>query len=236
MISATGLSEVVYNDFIIGEDAEVTIVAGCGIYNCGASDSRHDGVHKFEVGRGAKVRYIEKHYGTGPGAGKILNPRTEFRLAEGSEAFAELEQIKGVDTTRRETVAEVASGARFRVADRIFTHGRQKAESEISVTLSGSDSSADINSRAVARDFSAQEFRAAITGEGVCRGHTECDAILMDEGRVLAVPSLNALSPDAELIHEAAIGKINGEEILKLQTLGLSRAEAESRIVNGFLR
>ena len=236
VISKSGFAETVYNDFYIGDNAVVTIVAGCGIYNCGADDSIHDGVHSFYVGSGAKVRYIEKHYGDGPGAGKILNPQTKFFVGEGSEVEVLMEQIKGVDSARRETNAELNAGARISIVEKTFTHGRQELTSEISVLLAGADSSADVVSRAVARDVSKQVFHSRITGAAASRGHTECDAILMDSAKVLAVPSLDAQVLDAELVHEAAIGKIAGEELLKLMTLGLTRAEAESRIVNGFLR
>ena len=182
------------------------------------------------------MRYIEKHYGSGPGAGKILNPRTKFIVGEGSEVEVLMEQIKGVDSAKRKTDAELGAGARISIVEKTFTHGRQELSSEISVLLSGAESSADVVSRAVARDFSRQVFRSRITGAAPSRGHTECDAILMDSAQVLAVPSLDAQTLDAELVHEAAIGKIAGEELLKLMTLGLTQAEAESRIVNGFLR
>ncbi|MBR2543228.1 SufD family Fe-S cluster assembly protein [Candidatus Saccharibacteria bacterium] len=236
-ISATGLKETVYNDFHVGEGADVTIVAGCGIYNCGPVDSVHDGIHRFFVGKGAKVRYIEKHYGFGPGrGGRILNPVTEVFLEEGAEAELVMEQIKGVDSTIRKTVATLGRRAKLVVKERLMTHGRQKAESIYEVSLDGEDASSTIASRSVAQDVSEQIFRSKIVGNNKCRGHSECDAIIMDQARVLAVPSLDAASVDAELIHEAAIGKIAGEQLEKLMTLGLSRAEAESQIINGFLK
>ena len=235
ILSVSGHQETVYNDFYVGDGAEVTIVAGCGIYNCGLKDSIHNGVHALHVGKNAKVKYIEKHYGTGPGAGKILNPATEAYLGENSYAELELEQIGGVDSTNRVTKAILAKNAKIEVIEKLLTHGRQRAKSNIEVVLNGENSTADIVSRSVARDISRQDFKLHIIGETICRGHSECDAILMDDAKVLAMPSLDAKNLDAELIHEAAIGKIAGAEINKLMTLGLTSAEAESMIINGFL-
>lgn len=236
-ISVTGLSEAVYNDFHIGENADVVIIAGCGIYNCGPDDSVHNGIHRFFVEKGAKVHYIEKHYGFGGGrGGRILNPVTELYMKEGSEAFLEMEQIKGVDSTIREAKAELGDKAKLIVKERLMTHGRQKAESNYYVNLDGEDSATDIVSRAIAQDVSSQSLRMNIVGNNRCRGHSECDAILMDKARVFALPSLDAKCVDAELIHEAAIGKIAGEQIIKLMTLGLTKKEAESQIINGFLK
>lgn len=236
IISASGLKEAVYNDFHIGPNCEVTIVAGCGIYNCGTDDSIHDGIHTFYVGKNSKVRYIEKHYGAGPGAGKILNPVTRIFQEQGSYVEVQMEQLRGVDSTKRETSAELARDAKISIQERLLTHGRQSAESTISVELNGKNSTADIVSRAVARDYSTQLFHSQITGATLCRGHSECDAIIMDHAKVLAMPSLDARCLDAELIHEAAIGKIAGEQLTKLMTLGLTRNQAESQIVNGFLK
>ena len=236
IIDASGHKETVHNEFIIGEGAEVTIVAGCGIYNCGVDNSMHNGVHVFRVGKNARVRYIEKHYGMGPGAGKILNPTTELYLEEGAEAELEMEQIKGVDSANRKTVAELAAGAKIKVNERLFTHDRQTVDSKIQVILKGDDSTADIVSRAVARDKSTQNTALEIIGQAKCRGHSECDAILMDEAKVNATPTLNAENLDAELVHEAAIGKIAGEQLTKLMTLGLTREQAEAQIINGFLK
>ena len=236
-ISVTGLKETVYNDFHIGEGAVVTIIAGCGIYNCGGQDSVHDGVHRFDVGQNAKIKYIEKHYGFGQGrGGKILNPTTELNLADNAEATLELEQIKGVDSTLRTTTATLAQDAKLIVKERLMTHGRQTAESTYHIELNGHNSTADLASRSVAQDLSQQIFQATIVGNNVCRGHSECDAILMDKAKVHAIPALDARTKDAELIHEAAIGKLAGEQLTKLMTLGLTRAQAESRIINGFLR
>ena len=236
IISTTGHQEVVYNEFFIGENCEVTIVAGCGIYNCGANDSIHNGVHTFHVGKNSKVRYIEKHYGSGPGAGKILNPVTKLELAENSYVELELEQIRGVDSTRRETSTKLAKNAKISIVERLLTHGRQTAESHIEAFLDGENSTADIVSRSVARDQSSQAFTLHIVGSADCRGHSECDAIIMDSAKVLATPSLDAQNPNAELIHEAAIGKIASAELTKLMTLGLTRPEAEAQIINSFLR
>ncbi|MBR5647882.1 SufD family Fe-S cluster assembly protein [Candidatus Saccharibacteria bacterium] len=235
IISKTGLKEVVYNDFYIEDGADVTIVAGCGIYNCGAKKSVHNGVHTFHVGNNCKVKYIEKHYGMGAGAGKILNPKTEVFVKDDSSVELELEQIKGVDSTERITTVELGARSDVIVHEKTFSEGRQTVNSEINVSVNGDDSRVDIVSRAVARDKSKQKFSSNIIGNSKCRGHSECDAILMDEAQVLAVPSLDARNLDAELIHEAAIGKIAGEQIEKLMTLGLYEEQAVAQIINGFL-
>ena len=237
VMTQSGLKELVYNDFYIGEDADVVIVAGCGIDNCGNQDSEHDGVHRFYVGKNAKLKYVEKHYGSGAGSGKrILNPGTEVYQEEGSTVEMEMVQIKGVDDTERSTVAELAAGAKLVVRERLMTHGAQRAISTYVVKLNGKDASADVVSRSVARDKSYQMFDAKIVGNAPCHGHTECDSIIMDEGRILAVPGLEANDLDAALVHEAAIGKIAGDQLIKLMTLGLTEAEAEEQIINGFLQ
>ncbi|MBR3268972.1 MAG: SufD family Fe-S cluster assembly protein [Oscillospiraceae bacterium] len=237
VLSESGLKETVYNDFFIGEDSDVLIVAGCGIDNCGNQDSQHDGIHRFYVGKGAKVRYVEKHYGSGEGSGKrILNPVTEVYMEEGSSMEMEMVQIKGVDSTQRTTLAELKGDAKLIVRERLMTHGSQSAESVYKVSLNDDGASADVVSRSVARDNSFQKFDACIVGNAACSGHTECDSIIMDQGRILAVPSLEANSIDAQLVHEAAIGKIAGEQLVKLMSLGLTEAEAEEQIINGFLK
>ena len=237
IMTLSGISETVYNDFFIGEDSDVVIVAGCGIDNCGSSNSEHDGIHRFFVGKNAHIKYVEKHYGSGDGTGKrILNPVTEVYLEEGSTAEMEMVQIKGVDSTERVTKAEVASGASLLIRERLMTHGVQTAVSKYTVDINGEGGSADVVSRSVARDDSYQRFDAVITGNTPCKGHTECDAIIMDNGRVLAVPALEANNVDAELFHEAAIGKIAGEQLIKLMSLGLTEEEAEEQIINGFLK
>lgn len=237
VLSASGLKETVYNDFYIGEDCDVVIVAGCGISNCGSQDSEHDGVHRFFVGRGSRVRYVEKHYGEGDGSGKrILNPVTEVYLDENSAVEMEMVQIKGVSSTERTTKAELAAGASLVVRERLMTHGDQVAKSVYETALNGEGASADVVSRSVARENSYQEFNSRITGNAACKGHTECDAIIMDKARVLAIPQLEANDIDAALVHEAAIGKIAGEQIVKLMTLGLTQEEAEEQIINGFLK
>ena len=237
VMTESGLKETVYNDFFIGEGADVVIVAGCGIDNCGNQDSQHDGIHRFYVGRGAHIRYVEKHYGSGEGRGKrILNPVTEVYQEEDSSVEMEMVQIKGVDDTERKTIAELAAGARLVVRERLMTHGSQRAISTYDVRLNGKDAHADVVSRSVARDQSYQKFDAKLLGNAPCSGHTECDSIIMDEGRILAVPGLEANDVDAALVHEAAIGKIAGDQIIKLMTLGLTEAEAEEQIINGFLK
>ncbi|MBO4855440.1 SufD family Fe-S cluster assembly protein [Candidatus Saccharibacteria bacterium] len=236
IISASGLKEAVYNDFYIGDNCEVTIIAGCGIYNCGVNDSVHDGIHTFYIGKNSTVYYIEKHCGIGPGAGKILNPTTKLFLGNNSRAELLMEQIKGVDSSNRITEAELDQNAQIVVKEKLFTHGKQHANSAIKVTLLGKNSTADIVSRAVAQDISVQNFSSHIIGTTKCRGHSECDAIIMDQAKVNAEPALEAQNVDAELIHEAAIGKIANEQLLKLMTLGLTRRQAESQIINGFLK
>ena len=237
VVSASGLKEMVYNDFFIGEDSDVVIVAGCGIHNCGDQDSEHDGIHRFFVGKNAKVKYVEKHYGEGDGNGKrILNPGTEVYMEENSYMEMEMVQIEGVDSTNRTNSAELAAGAKLIVRERLLTHGSQNAESTYIVNLNGEDSSADVVSRSVAKDTSKQTFNSKIVGNAKCSGHTECDAIIMDDAKIFAIPGLIANNIDAALIHQAAIGKIAGEQIVKLMTLGLTEEEAEAQIVNGFLK
>ena len=237
LLSQSGLEEMVYNDFYIGDDCDVVIVAGCGIHNGGDAASRHDGIHRFFVGKNAHVKYVEKHYGSGDGKGeRIMNPQTEVDLGENSEMEMEMVQIKGVDSTVRTTKASLKKGAKLVVTERLMTHGNQRAESKFDVDLNGVDSSANIISRAVARDNSVQIFKSVINGNAKCSGHTECDAIIMDNANISAIPEITANNPDAALIHEAAIGKIAGEQIIKLMTLGLTEKEAEEEIVNGFLK
>jgi len=237
VLSESGLKETVYNDFYVGDNADVVIVAGCGISNCGGKDSEHDGVHRFFFGKNAKIKYVEKHYGEGDGAGKrILNPVTELTLDEGSSAILEMVQIKGVDSTNRKTVATLKKDASLIVRERLMTHGNQSAYSIYDVALDGENSSADVVSRSVARDSSYQKLDLALKGNAPSKGHTECDSIIMDNGKILAVPSLEANDTDAMLVHEAAIGKIAGEQLTKLMTLGLTEKEAEEAIINGFLK
>ena len=237
VISQSGLQECVYNDFYVGEDADVTIVAGCGIHNGGDKKSEHDGIHTFHIGKNAHVKYVEKHYGTGEGTGeRILNPETVVFLDEGSTLEMDTVQIEGVDSTVRTTRATVGDRASLVIREKIMTHDRQYAKTDFSVDVNGEDSSVDLVSRSVAKGNSRQEFFSDIRGNNRCKGHSECDAILMENGSVAAAPMLTANHLDASLIHEAAIGKIAGDQILKLMTLGLTEEEAEAQIVNGFLK
>ncbi len=237
LISQSGLKEMVYNDFYIGEDCDVTIVAGCGIHNSGDETSQHDGIHRFFVGKNAKVRYVERHYADGDGNGqRVMNPESVIEMAEGSWMEMETTQIKGVDSTDRKTTAKLAEKATLIVKEKIMTHGQQYARTEFTVDMDGEGSSANVISRSVAKDQSSQEFYSRINGNAACSGHTECDAIIMDKAHVTAVPEITANSIDASLIHEAAIGKIAGEQLTKLMTLGLTEQEAEEQIVNGFLK
>ncbi len=237
LLSQSGIKELVYNDFHIGEDCDVTIVAGCGIHNGGDAESEHSGIHSFFVGKNAKLRYVEKHYGEGDGNGKnLMNPTTVAILEENSYVEMETAQIKGVDSTRRETRATLADGATLVVREKIMTHGDQYAETNFVVDLNGENCGTHVVSRSVAKDRSRQSFLSQINGNNRCSGHTECDAIIMDDAQVVAVPKIEANHVEASLIHEAAIGKIAGEQLIKLMTLGLTEKEAEEEIINGFLK
>ena len=237
VLSESGLQETVYNDFFIGDDCDVTIVAGCGIHNCGVQNSEHSGIHTFYVGKNAKVRYVERHYGEGDGMGEnIMNPTTVVEMQEGSYMEMETTQIKGVDSTVRTTRAKLGPGATLIIKEKVMTHGKQLAKSDFTVDLDGENCHTNVISRSVARDNSRQVFLARINGNAKCHGHSECDAIIMDNGVVAAIPEVTANCVDAELIHEAAIGKIAGEQLIKLMTLGLTEKEAEEQIVNGFLK
>lgn len=237
IVSQTGLTELVYNDFHIGENADVTIVAGCGIHNGGNEKAEHDGIHTFYIGKNARVRYIEKHYGEGEGTGeRVLNPETIVNISDGGYMEMETTQIKGVDSTNRVTKAKLEDNATLIIKEKIFTHGNQTAQTNFEVDLDGDNCSTNVISRSVAKDNSNQVFLAKVNGNNKCAGHTECDAIIMDNACVKAIPEITANNVEANLIHEAAIGKIAGEQLIKLMTLGLTEAEAEAQIVNGFLK
>lgn len=236
VISESGLKDMVYNDFFIGEDADVVIIAGCGIHNAGCGDSAHDGIHTFHLAKNARVRYVEKHYGEGEGSGKrFMNPTTVVHLDEGAHLEMETTQIGGIDDTTRKTTGDVAAGASLVVKEKIMTVGEQTAITDFAVDMNGAGSSVNVISRSVAKEKSKQEFISRIIGSAPCAGHTECDAIIMDDAVVLASPQIEARHVDASLIHEAAIGKIAGEQLTKLMTLGLTEQEAEEQIINGFL-
>ena len=238
VVTEGGRKDVVYNDFYIGEGADVTIMAGCGIHNCTDCDSEHDGVHTFYVGKNARVKYSEKHYGEGEGSGKrILNPQTILYLEEGASVTLESTQIRGVDDTKRYTkVVCQGAGSEIIVRENLLTHNDQRADSEMDIFLNGEDSKAQVISRSVAQDDSVQIFYPRVEGNGKCFGHVQCDAIIMGKAKVRAIPEITCNHVDASLIHEAAIGRIAGEQILKLMTLGLSPEEAEAKILEGFLR
>ena len=237
LLSQTGIKELVYNDLHIGEDCDITIVAGCGIHNGGDETSEHSGIHAFYLAKNARLKYVEKHYGDGDGKGKrVMNPTTIIELAEGAYMEMETAQIKGVDDTIRETTAKLAEGATLIVGEKLMTHGDQYAETRFTVDLDGKNSGAHVVSRSVAKDNSRQLFVSHVNGNNECSGHTECDAIIMDNASVSAVPEIMANHTDAQLIHEAAIGKIAGEQLIKLMTLGLTEKQAEEEIINGFLK
>ena len=237
IVTETGLKDLVYNDFFIGENCDVDIVAGCGIHNSGCETAQHDGIHTFYVGKNAKVRYVEKHYGEGEGTGaRILNPHTIIYLEEGANIQLETVQIRGVDSTKRYTKVELAAGAEAVVTERLLTHGKQFAESRMDVVLNGEGSKTQVVSRSVAQDESVQIFYPQVEGNAQCFGHVQCDSIIMGKAKVSSIPAIVANHMDAQLIHEAAIGKIAGDQILKLMTLGLTEEEAEQKILDGFLQ
>lgn len=237
ILTQSGLKDIVYNDFYIGENADVLIVAGCGIHNAGDEDSQHDGIHTFHIGKNAKIRYIEKHYGEGAGKGsRVLNPKTVVIQEENSVCEMEMVQIRGVNSTVRDTVADLAAGAKMIVTERLLTDADQFAESVITVNLNGEDAVAQISSRSVAKDDSKQEFKYFAVGNDKCRAHVQCDSIIMDNAVVSSIPAITANSADAQIIHEAAIGRINNDQLLKLMTFGMNEEEAEEEIINGFLK
>ncbi len=237
VLSEAGLKETVYNDFYIGDDCDVTIIAGCGIH-CGTDDSsEHDGIHSFFIGKNSKVKYVEKHYGSGDGKGqRIMNPETIVEVGENSYMEMDTAQIKGVDSTIRKTTVKLEKNASVKVMERLMTHGEQRAESRFVVDLNGENSGANIISRSVAKDNSYQLFQSVLNGNEKCSGHTECDAIIVGNAKISSIPEITANNSDAALIHEAAIGKIAGEQIIKLMTLGLTEEEAEEQIISGFLK
>ena len=237
LITKTGVEETVYNDFYIGEDCDVDIVAGCGIHNSGCETAEHDGIHTFYVGKGAKVRYVEKHYGEGEGTGqRILNPHTIVYLEEGASIQLETVQIRGVDSTKRYTKVVLDGDAEAVVTERLLTHGQQFAESKMDVVMNGEGARTQVISRSVAQDESVQVFYPQVEGNAQCFGHVQCDSIIMGKAKVSSIPAIVANHMDAQLIHEAAIGKIAGDQILKLMTLGLTEEEAEQKILDGFLQ
>lgn len=237
VLSQSGLTDMVYNDFYIGENSDVVIVAGCGIHNGGDKKSQHDGIHRFFIGKNAKVKYVEKHYGHGDGSGeRVMNPTTEVTMEENSYMEMETVQIRGIDSTDRITNAILKDGAKIVINEKLMTHGKQYAKTSFNVELNGKETSANVVSRAVAKDDSSQLFLAKMIGNNACAAHSECDAIIMDNAKISAIPEITANHLDAQMIHEAAIGKIAGEQIVKLMTLGLTEEEAEAQIVNGFLK
>ncbi len=237
IITESGLDDLVYNDFYIGDGADVLIVAGCGIHNSGDEKSQHDGIHTFHIGKNARIKYVEKHYGDGDGKGeRILNPVTVVEQGENSVCEMEMVQIKGVDSTVRDTKAYLEAGAKLIVTERLLTHGNQYARSDIDVYLNGENASSQIISRSVAKDGSKQIFHPNAIGNAKCRAHVQCDSIIMDEATVSSIPAITANSADAQIIHEAAIGKINNDQLIKLMTFGMSEEEAEDVIINGFLK
>ena len=236
IITKSGVEEMVYNDFFIGENCAVEIIAGCGIHNCGDQDSRHDGVHTFYVGKNSKVKYTEKHYGGGDGrGGKIMNPETVVYLEEGAFLQMESTQIRGVDSTKRNTKIVCGKGAEAVITERLLTHGNQTAISDMEIVLDGQDAKGRVISRSVAQEDSEQVFYPRMVGNAECFGHVQCDSIIMGNAKIKSIPAVIANCPEAQLVHEAAIGKIAGEQLLKLQTLGLTEEEAEDCILKGFL-
>ena len=237
IITETGVDDLVYNDFYIGDNADVLIVAGCGIHNSGDSKSEHDGIHRFHIGKNAKIKYVEKHYGEGVGSGEnVMNPVTEIEMDENSYCEMEMVQIKGVDSTQRETFANLAKGAKLFVMEKLMTHDNQKAHSNMEINLNGADSSAQIISRSVAKGESEQVFYPRAVGNALCKAHVQCDSIIMDNAKIRSIPEIAANDKDAQIVHEAAIGRINNDQLIKLQTFGLTEEEAEEVIIQGFLK
>lgn len=237
IITETGVDDLVYNDFYIGDDADVLIVAGCGIHNSGNKASEHDGIHRFHIGKNAKIKYVEKHYGEGEGTGeRILNPTTEVEMEENSFCEMEMVQIRGVDSTKRDTVAKLKAGARLVILEKLMTHGKQVAHSDVVIELNGEGASSQIISRSVAKDESEQVFYPRAVGNAPCRAHVQCDSIIMDNAHIRSIPEIAANHCDANIVHEAAIGRINNDQLLKLMTLGKTEQEAEDIIINCFLK
>lgn len=237
ILTEAGIHDMVYNDFYIEEGADVEIIAGCGIHNDGCDTSQHDGIHTFHIGKNAKIRYVEKHYGEGDGSGKrILNPTTVIHMEENSYAQMDMSQIKGVDSTFRKTEANLGAGAKLVINEKLMTHGKQTAHSDVTVNLNGEDSVVQIVSRSVGKDASIQVFHPIAVGNNKSRAHIQCDSIIMDQAKISSIPEIAANHVDAQIIHEAAIGKINNDQLIKLQTLGLTSEEAEKEIVDGFLK
>lgn len=237
IITHTGVSEMVYNDFFIGDNCDVLIVAGCGIHNSGCETSQHDGIHTFYIGKNSRVRYVEKHYGEGKGTGeRIMNPQTVAYIGEGSTMQLDTTQIRGVDSTKRDTKIVVAAKGEAVVNEKLMTHDNQTAVSTMEIILEGDGASGRVISRSVARDDSVQTFYPKMTGRADCFGHVECDSIIMDRAKISSIPAISAEHTEARLVHEAAIGKIAGEQLLKLMTLGLDETQAEERILEGFLK
>lgn len=237
ILTESGINDMVYNDFYIEEGADVEIIAGCGIHNDGCDTSQHDGIHTFHIGKNAKVKYVEKHYGEGSGSGeRILNPVTIIDMEEGSFAQMDMSQIKGVDSTMRKTEANLGPGAKLVINEKLMTHGHQQAHSDVTVNLNGEDSVVQIVSRSVGKDTSIQVFHPIAVGNNRSRAHIQCDSIIMDQAKISSIPEIAANHVDAQIIHEAAIGKINSDQLIKLQTLGLTSDEAEKEIVDGFLK
>ncbi len=237
ILTETGIDDLVYNDFYIGDWADVDIVAGCGIHNCGSEKSEHDGIHTFHIGKHARVRYVEKHYGEGEGTGeRILNPTTVVEMDENSYCEMEMVQIKGVDSTERDTTASLKAGAKLVINEKLMTHGKQYARSDVVINLDGEDASAQIISRSVAKDESEQIFYPRAVGNAPCRAHVQCDSIIMDNAKIRSIPEISANHALAQIVHEAAIGRINNDQLVKLQTFGMTQEEAEEVIIQGFLK
>ena len=237
IITETGVDDLVYNDFYVGEGADVLIVAGCGIHNSGDKKSEHDGIHSFHIGKNAKVKYVEKHYGEGKGTGeRILNPTTEVEMDENSYCEMEMVQIKGVDSTLRETTAHLGDGAKLLIVEKLMTHGKQSARSNVEIDLDGKESSAQIISRSVAKDSSSQVFYPRAVGNAPCKAHVQCDSIIMDNAKIRSIPEISANHNEAQIVHEAAIGRINNDQLTKLKTFGMDEDEAEKIIIEGFLK
>lgn len=235
IVTESGINDLTYNDFYIGDNAEVLIVAGCGVHTTNNVESGHNGIHSFYIGKNAKVKYVEKHLGMGSDAKKILNPTTNIVMESGSEFEMETIQLGGVTYSNRVTTAKLKRDAKLLVKEKILTTESQQAITKFKVDLVGENSSVNVISRSVAKDQSKQKFVSKIIGKNSCFGHVECDGIILDKARIISVPEIDAADVNASLVHEAAIGKIAGEQMVKLMSLGLTETEAEDLIIKGYL-
>ncbi len=234
VVSENGIFDTVYNDFYIEDNADVVIVAGCGIHS--TEEAGHNGIHTFHVGKHTNITYVENHLALGVGKNKILNPITIIKLGEDSIMTMETNQLGGVDYSERITKAYLKDNSTLNISEKILTSNFNVAKTNFKVYLKGKNCKCNIISRSVAKDESEQIFKSDLIGENECFGHVECDGIVLDDAKIDSIPKVSARNSQSSLSHEAAIGKIASEQIVKLMTLGLSKKEAEEKIIEGFLK